>query len=415
MTTDGGGFKGLRWTRDDGTIVTLRSTRGDRSSPSTARRRPCRSRCDDAARLAVSFLLEEDRARAFDLRQPVVDPAEGAGRRTWSRAGHRRRRPSRLPRRLGRGTEEGLDHRRCRTRSRTVPRTAGARLSRDASDEIHRAGRPTRGDPSATSDLVTRRSSTASTSCSAPSPSWKGAPTLGLRAGVPRAGGRCSGGVGTPARAAGLRPRAVLADVPLLAQRTGRHARRRPQVRRPARDAASTSDWPATAARRRRTAPHAGRGRVDRAGAAGGRVATVRRRHPVVLLHRAGRRWSRTRGDADDPEDQLQVRPGARSGGSRTTATTTGLLWSPGVAPTLEVGDRVVLAEAEWLSASYKSGHEFAVSRPTIDGLAAPQAGLRGRLVRPGPGGPQVVLSPARRRRGRVVRRRSPSGAPRAS
>ncbi len=51
-----------------------------------------------------------------------------------------------------------------------------------------------------------------------------------------------------------------------------------------------------------------------------------------------------------------------------------GLLWQPLVIPTLSVGDALVIGEADWFSNPYRSGHELAVKRPQLDGLAAPKS-----------------------------------------
>jgi hypothetical protein len=51
-----------------------------------------------------------------------------------------------------------------------------------------------------------------------------------------------------------------------------------------------------------------------------------------------------------------------------------GLRWEPAVDPGLSVGDLVVLADMDWFGGGYKSGHELAVKRPGLDGLAAPKA-----------------------------------------
>lgn len=61
-------------------------------------------------------------------------------------------------------------------------------------------------------------------------------------------------------------------------------------------------------------------------------------------------------GRLSDPDDELP-----------------GLVWHPVVDPGLEVGDEVVVADAEWLNGTYRSGHEIAVPRPSTDALAAPK------------------------------------------
>ncbi|MEU8816193.1 hypothetical protein [Actinoplanes sp. NPDC048796] len=48
-----------------------------------------------------------------------------------------------------------------------------------------------------------------------------------------------------------------------------------------------------------------------------------------------------------------------------------GLVWAPKIEPDLAVGDELVLADAAWFK-TFKSGHEIAVSRPALDKQAAP-------------------------------------------
>lgn len=95
---------------------------------------------DEAARLAVSFLLEEDRARAFVSRTPVVvlrdvlafhlvpgGPLVDAGRldllTAWASA----------------GPDTPIDHRAVADAIADSPHTPGARLANATSDAIHRA------------------------------------------------------------------------------------------------------------------------------------------------------------------------------------------------------------------------------------------------------------------------------------
>ncbi len=50
-----------------------------------------------------------------------------------------------------------------------------------------------------------------------------------------------------------------------------------------------------------------------------------------------------------------------------------GLRWFPGVPISLAVGDRLILADAGWFK-TFRSGHEIAVDRPKLDERAAPKA-----------------------------------------
>ena len=97
---------------------------------------------------------------------------------------------------------------------------------------------------------------------------------------------------------AGLRPGPVLADLPLLAQRPGRHARRRPQVRRPARGA-----------RRPRLAPRTGQRTPGCATGAG---------HVSCRSTRCGSTWPR-----DGSIDGDRGRRAALGDASRSSKTPT--------------------------------------------------------------------------------------------
>ncbi|MCZ2821053.1 hypothetical protein O2V63_11990 [Modestobacter sp. VKM Ac-2977] len=50
-----------------------------------------------------------------------------------------------------------------------------------------------------------------------------------------------------------------------------------------------------------------------------------------------------------------------------------GLRWSPGVSVQLQVGDRLILADASWFK-TFRSGHEIAIDRPKLDERAAPKS-----------------------------------------
>jgi len=55
-----------------------------------------------------------------------------------------------------------------------------------------------------------------------------------------------------------------------------------------------------------------------------------------------------------------------------TTADGT-LGWTPQSSPPLKVGDRLIVADATWFGRLFTSGHEIAVSRPSLDNQAAPK------------------------------------------
>lgn len=123
----------LRWLRDQEQGRPLLTFDGEPATMPTA--------LGEDARIAVSFLLEEDRSRALALRRPVVNlretlanhvvaggPAFDAGRLdylvTWAEAA------------------EPLPHREVSDDIASRYHTPGARLSNDASDPLHREARP---------------------------------------------------------------------------------------------------------------------------------------------------------------------------------------------------------------------------------------------------------------------------------
>jgi hypothetical protein len=55
------------------------------------------------------------------------------------------------------------------------------------------------------------------------------------------------------------------------------------------------------------------------------------------------------------------------------TAEGRGLVWTVGVDPELAVGDRIVIADASWFGDLLKSGHELKVDRPKLDEANAPK------------------------------------------
>lgn len=90
------------------------------------------------ARNAVSFLLEEDRARAVTLRAPIVDLRATLARHVV--AGGPAVNSGRLDYLVGwADATDPLDHRAFAKTIEQSPHTAGAKLANDTSDEIHRA------------------------------------------------------------------------------------------------------------------------------------------------------------------------------------------------------------------------------------------------------------------------------------
>jgi len=326
---------------------------------------------DEDARTAVSLLLEEDRARAFGLRQPVVDvrrvlaqhivpggPASDAGRLdflvAWAEAA------------------EPLDHRAVSDEIADHWHTPGARLSNVASDAIHEAGRPGRGDPVTYDRLVHE--------------------ALDYRIDVLQRG----------VASLETTPRSRLRD----AHRALEHDAQVVWGRRLALQASDLVRFSRTyrywrnsqvdmldADRRCRdqlTALVDGQVARDRAADAGVRdlaLAVVTSIAPLRLDV-----GSRSIGDGariallhtpagqvvEDPGVTLKVQAtsfklGQVPIGRLTDDGADALRWDPVVPPPLTVGDVVVIANADWFGNAFKSGHELAIARPGVDGRAAPK------------------------------------------
>lgn len=135
----------LRWARDEEEGRPLLTFDGEEATMPDP--------LSDDARRAVSFLLEEDRARALTLRRPLVNlrdvlashlvtggPAFDAGRLDYLVAW---------------ATAFGpVDHRQVSDDIAASYQTPGARLSAAASDDLHREGRPGVGDEAKYAELV---------------------------------------------------------------------------------------------------------------------------------------------------------------------------------------------------------------------------------------------------------------------
>jgi hypothetical protein len=327
------------------------------------------------ARTAVSLLLEEDRARAFGLRQPIIDlrgvltthvvpggPSSDAGRLdyvvAWAEA------------------TEPLDHRAVSDEITEQWHTPGARLSNVASDEVHEAGRPERGDPVAYERLVTE--------------------ALDYRIDV----------LLRAVAALDTVPRSRLRD----AYRTLEHDAQVVWGRRLALQASDLVRFSRTyrywrnaqvdmldadrKCRDQLTALVDAQVAHDRAADAGVRelaFAVVTHTEPlrldvqsrsitdgsrVALVHRP-------QGPVvEDPHVLLKVQAtsfklsGMPIGRLTRDSEEAGALWSPVPVPAvvgLTTGDVVVVADADWFGKAFVSGHELAITRPGLDGLAAPK------------------------------------------
>lgn len=324
------------------------------------------------ARLAVSFLLEEDRARAFTLRQPIVvlrdvlathmvagGPVVDAGRLDylveWGEAA------------------SPVDHRAVSDDVAGRLHTPGARLPNLSSDEIHRAGRPGKGNPQVYEDLV--------------------AAALDYRIDVLCRALRLLEDVqdsrlrdvhrileGDAQQVWGRRLALQASDL-VRFSRTYRYWRNALVDMLDADE--KCRDQLATLVDHEYA--------TDRATDAGMRhlavarvVATspvrlevrsrsIRDGSSVVMLHRNSSPYAETAAAT------LKVQAGSFKFGNASVGPLTGdaedgLVWQPLVDPQLAAGDELVIADMEWFGGGFRSGHEFAVKRPSLDGLAAPKA-----------------------------------------
>jgi hypothetical protein len=322
-------------------------------------------------RLAVSFLLEEDRARAMSLRTPIVDlravlashvtpggPAVDAGRLdylvTWAEA------------------SDPLDHRGVSDTIAEQPETPGARLSNSASDAIHKARRDV--------EMVEYDALVEA--------------ALGYRIEVVERAQAVLGGL----RISQLRGvhRALESDaqeiwgrrVALQASDLVRFSRTYPNWRNTQVDMldadrkcfdqltcladASVARDKATDAAVRELA-----------------LATVIDLDPIRLDVKSRRLVDRSRVVALHINDRsvveqssttIKIQKGSFKLGQMPVGTLTrldgvqGLSWDPKIVPSLAVGDELILADTTWFGEPLKSGHEIAVKRPSLDNQSAPKA-----------------------------------------
>ena len=94
----------------------------------------------------------------------------------------------------------------------------------------------------------------------------------------------------------------------------------------------------------------------------------------VVALH------VNDRSLVEDPTTTLSIQKGSFKLGQLPIAvlhTRDGvrdLVWAPPAAPALAVGDELILADTAWFGKPFRSGHEIAVTRPSVDSQSAPKA-----------------------------------------
>ncbi len=330
-----------------------------------------------AQRIGVSFLLEEDRARAMVLRSPIIDlrsvlahhlipggPAGDAGRLDylveWGE------------------TRARLDHRTVSDNIAAIAHTPGARLTNATSDALHSAGR---GGTGKAPDIASYRRLVGD--------------ELHYKAGV----------VG--------RAGAILAELPVSKLRAAHRTiegdaqviwRRRYQLHasdlvrfgrtyplwRNNQVTMRDQDIACDAKLRAVSNPAAA---LDMALAAGtqtvaqGVVTSVNplrlrlssRRivngSRIVLLHVTGQQV------VEQPSVEIKAQSGSfklrnmpigELTADAQTATDDSLLWAPKVDAPLEPGDPVIVADASWFGNALKSGHEINIERPKRDATNSP-------------------------------------------
>ncbi|SFN48759.1 hypothetical protein SAMN05216207_101544 [Pseudonocardia ammonioxydans] len=321
-------------------------------------------------RLAVSFLLEEDRARAMRLRTPILDlrsilaahvtaggPAMDAGRLdylvTWAEA------------------TEPLDHRAVSDAITAQEQTPGARLSNVVSDALHGARRERAGEvyEELVSEALDYRMSVVERAIAVLS----GLPSSRLRE-VHRA-------LEADAQEVWGRRLALQASDLVRFSRTYT-SWRNAQVemldddRTCAVQLGSLGDYGVA---------------HDRAADAGVRelaLATVTAVEPLRLRVRSRRLKAGTRvvalhvnGEAmiERASTTLKIQGGSFKFGQMAIGDlveTAGdeLEWQPKVCPPLAVGDEIVLADAAWFGKLFKNSVDLAVARPSQDNQAAPKS-----------------------------------------
>lgn len=329
----------------------------------------------DHARTAVSLLLEDDRARAFSLRQATVDlrgvlathlvpggPAYDAGRLdylvAWAEA------------------SEPVDHRAVSDTIAEGRHTPGARLANALSDEIHEAGRPGhKGDPVEYEKLVLDALEYRIDVLLRGAAALEQLPVSRLRDAF-RA-------LESDAQVVWGRRLALQASDLVRFSRTYRYWR---NAQVDMLDADRTCRDQLTVLVDQRVAH-------DRAADAGVRdlaMAEVVATGPVRLKVRsrrlgAGKKVILLHTPSGPVVERDTVTLTVQAGSFKLGQVPLGhlvdaeddqpgLVWEPLVDAELEAGDVVVVADAEWLNGTYRSGHEIAVRRPTVDRLAAPKS-----------------------------------------
>lgn len=335
-------------------------------------------------RLAVSFLLEEDRARAMTLRWPLIDLRAVLARHVVpGGAAFESGRLDYLV--MWAEATTPLDHRLVSDEIADSRHTAGARLSNTQSDDIHNAGRgrlrrdgtSAGADPQRYASLVIEE--------------------LTYKVGVvDRALAVLSGIPDSQLRKV---HRALESDAQQVWRRR-LHFHSSDLVR------FGRTNWvwrnnqvdmldDDASCRNKLTAlgnPQAARDLALNAGTREIAFATVTSASPLRIEVRSRRIVDgstvvalQINGQpcAEDPTTTLAVQIGSfKFGGlslgkltkDHETGTGAGLLWDCRIPPKVDVGDRLVVADMGWFGGGFKSGHQIAIDRPKADKTSAPKS-----------------------------------------
>ncbi|ADU49579.1 hypothetical protein Intca_3093 [Intrasporangium calvum DSM 43043] len=349
-------------------------------------------------RLAVSFLLEEDRARAMKLRTPFVNLRDVVARHLV--AGGPMVDSGRLDYLVRWATATvALDHRAVSDKITASDHTPGARLSNARSDAIHQArGRPRGSSKRADKEyahLVTEELRYKTGVVDSAIAHLNSLPTSRLRE-VYRAL------EGDAQQVWRRRLRLHASDL----VRFGRTAWwwRNNQVDMLDADAACLTKLQALGN------PQVARDLGADAGTREIALATVAGLNPIRLDVRSRRMTAGThivalhvneRLAIEGASSTLKIQAGSFKFGKLAVGELTAsqaddpsLEWSPRFPPTLVVGDELVVADVTWLGGPFASRHEIAVARPGVDGNSAPKAGCTEHSYSDDPDGHQYCCRP---------------------
>lgn len=328
----------------------------------------------DTERLAVSFLLEEDRARAMSLRCLVVNahsvlaehvtpggPGSDAGRLdylvTWAEA------------------TQPLDHRAVSDDIAALEHTPGARMTNARSDAIHHAGRRSRPDPAAYRHLVEEE--------------------LAYKANVLDHAAMVLSTL-APSRLRLAHLALEGASQVVWQRRTDLHASdlvRFSRTSRPWRnDHVEMLDADSTCAKQLMAVgnPHRANDLAMNASIREVAHAAVVNVDPIRLRVRSRRIVAGSKvvllnvngaPTIEAPSTTMKIQGGSVKFGGLSIGVLESLPaedgavlgWTPKVAPILAVGDELVVADLAWFGKPFVSGHEIKIDRPSLDKNSAPK------------------------------------------